>query len=61
MIKRALIFFGLVLVMFVFQGIVMFVIKDEYTEWVTYAYITNVVFLIMLATGSTALVLVKNQ
>jgi hypothetical protein len=50
-----------VLVVYVVQGILLFAIRDEYQEWVTYGYITGIVNLILQATGSAALVLVKNQ
>jgi uncharacterized membrane protein len=60
-IKRALIFLSFVLVVFLAQGILLFAINDEYQEWVPYAYITGIVNLILQATGSAALVLVKNQ
>jgi hypothetical protein len=40
---------------------VLFIIKDDYQEWVAYGYVISLVTLTMLAAGSAALVLVKNQ
>jgi hypothetical protein len=41
------------------QGI--FTVKYEDRDWVIYGYITGIVYLVMLGTGSAALLLVKNQ